>query len=243
MMDYSAAARVGGSACLDLEWTSDSSLRCSVYAGVSGTRRVTATVGQVSGTLSSVVSFDIPSVSSTLPGNGPLTGAVSVSLTGANFGDVDTSPEARIGITSCVGLWVSDSVTVCVLAPGRRAPHNLMVSVGVQVGTLSAAFCYDGPVPSSALPVNAPTSGMVSFSLTGTNFGVHDYTQKTRVGGTSCLDTEWTSDTSVRGHLSDGVQAEFNANHALTGDGGGGLGKSVTVTVGEMLGTHARVFF
>ena len=187
--------------------------------------------------VSALVSYDSPSVSSIIASNGPLTGLVSLTLVGSGFGFWDYSTMLRVGFTDCLGHWCSDSSAVCSLRPGRRAGHDVVVSISRQVGSFTEAFIYDGPALSSSLPANAPLSGRVSFTVTGKNLGVTDYSQKLRVGGTAC-DTEWESDTTVKCKLGLGAQMAYeNCGGTLEVRG---CGLAAVVTVGERFYTLPR---
>eukprot|EP00961_Rhodomonas_salina_P250271 3383300-Rhodomonas_salina.1 len=69
---------MGHSGCESTEWESETSVRCQTGGGVRGTRRVTMTVGERSGSVTGVWSTDLSAVSSMRRTNRAGTGSTSV---------------------------------------------------------------------------------------------------------------------------------------------------------------------
>ena len=69
--------------------------------GQQGTRRWTVSVGEQWGTTTSLLSYDIASVSVMVPDNAAATGTSSVTIAGQHFGARDYTAKARVG-AGCV---------------------------------------------------------------------------------------------------------------------------------------------
>jgi hypothetical protein len=66
------------------------------------------------------------------------------------------------------------------------------------VGTIPAAiFSFDGPVITAG-SMNSPTSGGASLTMSGTAFGLLDYSPTAVLDNAVCLSTSWTSTTQIR---------------------------------------------
>ena len=68
-----------------------------------------------------------------------------VTVSGLDFGFVDATPTAGLGMTSCVtSTWASATSTVCRAAPGNAPLSYVLVTTATIVGTQTWAFSYDG---------------------------------------------------------------------------------------------------
>lgn len=68
-----------------------------------------------------------------------------VTVSGLDFGFVDATPTAGLGLTSCVtSTWASATSTVCRAAPGNAPLSDVLVTTATTVGTQTSAFSYDG---------------------------------------------------------------------------------------------------
>ena len=78
--------------------------------------------------------------------NGALSGRTSISMSGANFGNVDLSITSVISISVCeTSVWVSSSGVVCSLSSGSGvgSVESVRLSLSGAVGTASSLFSYD----------------------------------------------------------------------------------------------------
>ena len=60
------------------------------------------------------LSYDRVTVTGVRPNNGPISGNITLTILGANFGAFDNSPLAKVESTSCQSsVWVSSSTVLC----------------------------------------------------------------------------------------------------------------------------------
>ena len=88
-----------------------------------------------------------PVVTETKSINGPVSGGVSVTLSGVNFGQSDPSPTAHVMMTVCrTTAWSSTTGLVCGGDSGSGVGTllSVRVTVGELVGTDTGVFTYDG---------------------------------------------------------------------------------------------------
>ena len=165
----------GGTACKASLWLSDSGTLCKIAGGVGGSSRqgwglpvvISASLQQAS--LTQAWSYDAAvRVSSVGVGtNGPSSGSTSATVAGVSFGSAGYSGGARVGRgaassvdmtggTVCsASTWMSSSSVFCRLAKGRAPFHfewglPVVVTVGLQQGSLTQAWSYDGAAVSAA---------------------------------------------------------------------------------------------
>jgi hypothetical protein len=112
---------------------------------------------------------------------------MSVTVAGrGGMGLSDFSAAARVGASGCAAsAWRSDSGVVCRSGSGMRGGASVLVSIGVQRGSLSAAVSYDAPVVSSAGVSNVASSGAMSVSVCGRGMGASGPSAVGRVGGSA----------------------------------------------------------
>ena len=158
------------------------------------------------------------------------------------------------GGSACEGSrWRSDSGVECkaggavgggAMRQGEGLP--VVVTVGLQQGSLTQAWSYDGAAVSAAgNSSNGPSSGSTSATVAGSSLGSWGYSGKARVGrgaassmdmrgGTACEASTWRSTSGVQCKLSAGV-------------GGGsplqrGQGLPVVVTFGLQQGSRTQAW-
>jgi hypothetical protein len=161
--------------------------------------------------------------------NGPSSGSTSATVAGLSFGSAGYSGRGRVGRgasssvdmtggTACEGsTWRSSSAVECRLSGGvgGGAPMRqgqglpVVVTFGLQQGSRTAAWCYDGAVVSSVGGAsNGPSSGSTSATVAGLSFGSAGYSGRGRVGrgagssvdmtgGTGCEASRWMSSSTV----------------------------------------------
>jgi hypothetical protein len=157
--------------------------------------------------------------------NGAIRGNAPITLHGAEFGFMDTSPQVRIGDSSCeYTQWRADSALICSVPAKGAAPlsNDIIMTVALyHVGTSSAAFSYDGgkigevyrilgSAQSDKKVQNFLTRGNVEITVLGVNFDLFDSTVASRIGGTACETTRWSSGTALTSKNSRG-QTSANA--------------------------------
>jgi hypothetical protein len=217
--DYTSSIRMGFTAAESTEWESDTSLRArSPQSTLHGTRRLAVTAGQRVGTQTEVFSWDLPSLSSVQMGNRASTGSTSVTIQGHAFSEVGLTFGARIGHTSCESSeWESDTQVRCRFPSGVRGTLRVAVTAGQRAGTLTEAFSFDVSVrgDNAAVPTtqfNVPSTGSISVTVIGADFGTYLSTLSQRVGMTTCEASDWQSDTSTVCRVASGVHGTLRTS-------------------------------
>ena len=140
-VSYTQSIRVGVSACEVTDWQSDTSVVCRIGHGVSGTRRVTVTAGELVGTRTEFYSFDVPSLSVLTRGNWLATGSASVTVQGSSFGHLSYTQSIRVGVSACeVTDWQTDTSALCRIGQGVRGTRRVSVTAGERVGQRTEFF-------------------------------------------------------------------------------------------------------
>jgi hypothetical protein len=196
--DKTSTVRTGGTPCEASTWKSSSSILCKVATGISTLLGITASVKSGSGTLSNSFSYSGPTVSTTSIVNAPTRGGAQITLRGDNSGAFDYSQNIRVEGTACsASKWQAQSAIVCLVPSGSGLSLDTVLTVGSQFGTLSSQFTFNLPSINSIFPMNFPTTGRTTISLIGGEFGTSALGQEARVGGTTCLTTQYVSDSSL----------------------------------------------
>jgi len=189
----------GGTACEASRWLSSSSAVCKVGGGVGGGARrgqglpVVVSAGLQSGSLTQAWSYDAAEVSAAGgASNGPSSGCVSVTVAGQGLGSRGYSGAARVGRgaasegdvtggTACeASRWLSSSSAVCKVGGGvgggarRGQGLPVVVSAGLQSGSLTQVWMYDSSNVVTAIVVNMPRSGSSIVSIAGSLFASTD---------------------------------------------------------------------
>jgi hypothetical protein len=244
----SPTAIVAGNACTTTSWISKTTILCISGPGTGRNQHVGLLVTDNIGTIDAVFSYDAPAVNQGLEGsNGPKTGGALISITGSNFGTSNSSPDVRVGATTCMATeWVSDSQLVCRLAAGAgnklpvaitvKASFNNEAKGTMQVGEAVQRFDYDQPLITAMVSPNAPLSAGTSVTLTGFNFGIRpaDGYAIVRIGESICSSSMWFSTTSVGCQLAQG-SGEGKSVSLTTFEGGDGV-LPVKLTEGLLVG-------
>jgi hypothetical protein len=210
------------SICGTTAWTTTTTIVCAGVGG-SGAGADVAVFGSASGTATRMFSFDSPIVSLLQRFNAPITGAL-ITVLGTNYGSVSPTPTVVISRTSCASSqWVAQTQLIC-SAPSSML-HESGSSVFVHVmsisGTAVAVFTYNAPAPTFLSCVNMPTTGSLSVSIAGVNFGVVDASPTLQLGRSTCRTSMWQSSTLVR----------------CNPPSGSGIPGQVALTIGVLIGT------
>jgi hypothetical protein len=177
---------------------------------------------------------DVPTLKNT-SNNAATTGSMQTSVYGDSLGACDSTPRIRIGKMSTNAIrelegsackmtkWHSSSSAVCKagggVGGGARGGQGLpvVVSAGLQSGSLTRAWSYDAAEVSAAGGAsNGPSSGSVSVSVAGQGLGSRGYSGAARVGrgaasegdvtgGTACEASRWLSSSSAVCKVGGGV--------------------------------------
>ena len=103
----------------------------------------------------------------------------------------------------------SDSLLFCRASSGSGPFLALIITADVSVGTTTGLASYDGEVIDGLLPglinpryrSNFATTGSLSITVAGRNFGTNFVSLRARGGYTTCDFSTWISDTSVQCYL------------------------------------------
>ena len=196
---YTGSARVGRSGVESTEWESDTSVRCLIGHGASGTRRVVVTAGERGGSLSQGWSVDLPGLSVMRRSNMLWTGSMSLTMHGASMGHASYTARTRHGQTGCEATeWESGTSVRCLTSHSSKGTRRLAMTVGAQSGSVSHAWSVDVTGMSTMRRGNGGSTGSSSVTVHGSGLGITAYTVRGHGGHTGCEGTDWESDTSVR---------------------------------------------
>eukprot|EP00960_Hanusia_phi_P007383 210360-Hanusia_phi.AAC.2 len=228
--DYSCKARVagdtnsrqtsinGGTAFEATRWLSASILACKSPRGLFSNYPIALSLSSRTSTISQSLTFDMPTIFASIFPNGPSAGGSTSLVLGSNLGWIDTSLSARIGSTSCYTTqWLSGSSVTCLIPLGDGIMRDIAITLFRMKATLSMAFSYNTIVLDFAQPQtsNIPANITTSLTALGKNFGndpILAGSPNLRVGGTSCVSTNWISDSSLACFASSG----FGASQSIT---------------------------
>eukprot|EP00960_Hanusia_phi_P035319 751627-Hanusia_phi.AAC.1 len=214
--DFSPVARIGSCACTTTEYVSDSSLKCQVPAYASFLTEMNNASVEVGGTISESTLrlryLSRPVIEFLRPSNSPNTGKKDITILGLNLGITVDTVVAKIAQAACLQTtWLSTTSLVCTAPPGRGKAQPVEVFIQSNLATISleraGAFSYDYPYLSVTSLGNAAPRGGQTVRILGGNFGV-DGQRGAIVGmvdSTRCLETRWTSDSSIDCTLSPGI--------------------------------------
>ena len=170
---YSSRFRHGDTGCESTEWVSESSVRGLVGRGAQGTRRISMTVGNRVGSVSSVLSVDSvylcaannASNSSTHSANHASTGSASITVHGSDLGQFFLTPMLRAGMSACESTeWGSETAVRCRIGRGSLGTLRNTMTTGQRSGSISQVWSWDGPVMSGL--------GVMSSSVTADSINV-----------------------------------------------------------------------
>ena len=128
-----------------------------------------------------------------------------VSLQGVYSDHIAYNKDVR---TDCAAVhWTSDTALSCTVAPGTGDLREVELKVGESENVFSQAlnsrgledrsFKYAQPTMTGIVPNNNRAAGGNNVTIIGGNFGLWDSSPKARIGGTSCLNTFWISNTVI----------------------------------------------
>jgi hypothetical protein len=226
--------RAGQTGCEGTEWESETSVRCLVGHGSRGTRRVTLTAGELSGSMTEALSVDVTGMSVMGRGNAAGTGSAWVTVHGGGLGLQAHTGLVRIGETGCEGTeWESETSVRCLPSSGARGTRRVVMTAGERSGSGSAMYSVDvGGMSVTGRPNGAGT-GSASVTVHGSGLGLVLYSALGRMGATGCEGTEWESETSVRCLTSSGARGTLRV--AMTAGERSGSGSAMhSVDVGGL---------
>ena len=226
--DHSQMARFGGTVAESTVWQSDSIIFPRVAGGVGKRHDTVITVASIrSGTAMAGFSFGHPELTgripnngpTVVPGNGPTSGSNNATIAGFNFGQNEYSIAARLGQSAARSTtWISDSRLSGLVAAGACTRRDAIVTVAVLKGTQTRGFSYDRPQPINGTlgsAINTPSTGAMTLTLTGMNFGGSHFSCKARHHSTAAEYSSWMSDTAIFYKTPSGVGADLTGVFTL----------------------------
>ena len=195
------------SSCESSMWVSSSVIVCKSVSGSGG--QVGAVIFQSDDRfsfVSSVISYDGPSVSSIELGVLPASGSTIVTVLGASLALSSRSLAVSLDRSGCsLSHWVSDSAVRCKAPSGKASNSTVLISSGNFYGSSTRILSYSVPKLSSIGQTNAPGTGAVSVSLYGSSFGSTSPSSRVSLGRTVCEATTWWSDSASSYKVCSGV--------------------------------------
>jgi hypothetical protein len=165
----SGMSRIDRSACESSIWLAESSIVCRVSRGSSTSSSIAVSAARVSVFINSSLSFDIVLHTSIFgAANIPTTGAVSVTLTGSNFGLHQISMRSAFGFSGQeASSWISTSSLVPKVPRGTFFRLSTAVSSQLRASRLANSFTFDLGVASQVPTANIPTTGASQLLIMG----------------------------------------------------------------------------
>lgn len=214
-------ARMGSSTCAATLWLSDTALTC-VQSPSLGSIRIFA----VSMQRSSVANFTsiLPfaheqSISANPVSNYAITAHSAVTLFGGGFALWDLSARVRLvnGVSlssSGSTIWCCESSLSTKVSVVTREVAGLVISLQSVARMLSVANLPE-LLPSTISNVekfNVPSTGASVVRLAGARFGSYDASLKISMGMSRCLESRWTSDSSIQCKAPSGIPNLMNSS-------------------------------
>ena len=208
-------------------WNSDSSISSFLSAFDNVAIAISVSLGSRVSILSNHFTYNRPEISSLSPVCRATSGGQSLSIFGRNFGQVDPTLYARVGLLPCSAvLWSSDTFIIC-KTPIGAGTQSIRVTISNLVSPeFTRSFTYSFPIISSLSPFNSPALAGGQMAIFGANFGYVDVGQSVQLGATKPSNPGWKSDTLI----------------GVTISPGGGLSLDVKVTVTDCVASFQGQF-
>ncbi len=104
----------------------------------------------------------------------------------------------RFGSTvSQSSIWVSDSAVASLSSPGAGLFSSVSLFLSGSTTTVSSTLSYDVPTMTQIAPTTAGATTGSLFTLFGKGFGSQAGRSRIFVGFSECLQTDWTSDSTI----------------------------------------------
>ena len=224
-----------GGSCKNVTWFADSAIGCRAKSSAMSIAYVfpNVSVDGVQGVPGvSFHFFNNPTVQSISKADiDVLNSSILISGIGfgfpAEFDEYPYVPVAKFGDTvSASTKWLNDSTIIALVPPGVGAQlRDIELNVLGLTSTISGAWKYAGPRVLNAVSAWRQ-NGTEFLAVMGVNYGTSDSSPRVRVGGSACVASEWTSDSSIKCKM----------------PGGTGQKQDVSVTVAQQRGSRAMSF-
>lgn len=143
------SGRLGDTACLAMQWVSDTTISCLSQPGYAADLFVTVTIAQVQNQRR-LMSYNSPRITALFSSNGPASGSTEFRIFGNSFGAFELTPQLKVGPTLCMRTqWEAESSMLC-KAPrvdydkwflGGNVPVRIIL--GSSSNTMRHAYTYD----------------------------------------------------------------------------------------------------
>lgn len=171
--------------CTKIQWLSINSLTCTTPAGAGKNLPVRVTISGVIGR-NFLWSYDAATLVSVTPATGPAEGGTLITITGKNFGTVDTPVDVFVGGSKCaVSHVISDSQVTCLLPAGSGSKLTVRVVTDGIPSELVGGFSYNKPRILDIDPAFVSTSGSV-VTIFGESFGTSSSDATVMIGTSPC---------------------------------------------------------
>lgn len=186
-----ARVTVGGVPCKDVEYKSDSVIKCVTPESIPGPAKVLVSVMQNCAEGSFM--YKAPEVWGLHPDHGPQYGNVRVQVHGDFLGTEERPANITIGGMPCRDVEFRTEQNLVCTAPSHHAGAAKVVASTHAVSSARCAmFNYETPRVFSIDPATGPTYGRQVIKLYGANFGqAPEQKPDVFVGGVRCLKTAW----------------------------------------------------
>ena len=205
----SAHPRAGETACESSSWMSYSSVCCKIARAFVASGLVSITISSLISTATTAFSLISSSLSIGKQINVAGTGSSSITIFGQGYGITGFTIKIRTGASSSEHTkWESDTVIWVRLSHDGTAGSRLVaLSHGALYGSLSSGYSFISSVVSILIPRNIVCTGSVFVTAYGSNFGLCHGTQLMRTDVSSCEQSAWVADSSVRCRTETGVRS------------------------------------
>jgi hypothetical protein len=210
----SMMARFGQTAAEKSLWITTSSVRCKATRSSMSTVKMFVTVGSLAGSVSELLSFHAPSISSLSPSNILVGNDVFVTVTGKSRDQTYSTFPIRIGSSVCESTeWKGNftSVICKVSRTGHDGSFALALTAGQQAGSLTQTLTFERSSLSSLVPSNVPAMISSPVILAGSGFESIEVSFRAALGLTACESTFWTSISSIRCRTTQSSQASLRS--------------------------------
>jgi hypothetical protein len=195
-----------GYMCQTTSWSTTTAVRCqAALNGYLQARTLNARFGVTAFASTQTYTFDAPLLTNVAVKNAMQTIGQTVTISGINFGNLDTTPESYTVTVACATTaWTTSTIVACGTPVGTGV-GAVTLALGFTnagyykyFGTQLQAFSFDAPVASFAASYNGPKTGGESVSIIGLNFASIDPTPSASLElSVECSSTSWTSATAV----------------------------------------------
>ena len=135
----------------------------------------------------------------------PVSGSISVSVTGLRFSTIGSSQRSTLGGSSSLAtVWISDSSLSHKVASGASRSLSVGTSVSGLVGTISSFVSFSSPAISSQTVLAVAATGLQSVTIIGRNLGRSNRSPVSSIGASTTTASNWVSDSSIVSRISSG---------------------------------------